>query len=70
MAFYGIGGVPALVEWARENPGDFYRLYARLIPADMADAKSVSQDSHGITLNITIAGETRTYGQNVIEHEL
>ena len=31
-AFGGIGGVTALTKWARRHPGDFFRLYARLIP--------------------------------------
>ena len=30
-AFDGIGGVPGLVEWAKSNQTDFYRLYARLL---------------------------------------
>ena len=34
FAFAGIGGVEALTDWARSNPGDFYRLYARLIPTE------------------------------------
>ena len=33
-AFDGIGGVPALVEWAKANKTDFYRLYARLLPVE------------------------------------
>lgn len=35
LAFEGIGGVPALIEWAEKNRGDFYKLYARLIPLDV-----------------------------------
>jgi len=36
-AFLGIGGVPALIEWARspENRGAFYALCARLIPVQL-----------------------------------
>lgn len=33
-AFDGMGGVPALVDWARANPSDFYRIYARLLPIE------------------------------------
>lgn len=35
LAFDGIGGVPELVEWAKENRTEFYKLYARLIPVDV-----------------------------------
>lgn len=34
-AFDGIGGVPKLIEWASENPTDFYKLYAKLIPVEV-----------------------------------
>ena len=34
MAFESLGGVESLTAWARRHPGDFYRLYARLIPTD------------------------------------
>jgi hypothetical protein len=30
-----IGGHRAFAEWARENPGDFYRIAARLIPTEV-----------------------------------
>lgn len=35
LAFEGIGGVRALMEWAHNNPDEFYKLYARLIPQDV-----------------------------------
>jgi hypothetical protein len=36
MAFQGIGGVPALTEWAKENQSDFYKgVWARILPRDM-----------------------------------
>jgi hypothetical protein len=34
LAFQGIGGVKRLAEWAEENPGEFFKLYARLIPVE------------------------------------
>ena len=46
MAFEGIGGVSALTEWGRENPGDFYRLYVKLLPRQMmveADLNSLAR---------------------------
>ncbi len=36
LAFEGIGGVPALIEWAEENRSDFFKLYARLIPVELS----------------------------------
>lgn len=36
MAFEGIGGVPALTAWARENPGDFYKtIFPKIIPVQI-----------------------------------
>lgn len=37
-AFDLMGGVPALVRWGRKQPTEFYRIWARLIPKDVADA--------------------------------
>ncbi len=34
-AFEELGGVPALVEWARAEPTEFYKLYARLLPSEL-----------------------------------
>jgi len=31
-AFEGMGGIPALIRWGKQNPTDFYRLWARLLP--------------------------------------
>lgn len=32
-SFELIGGVPRLALWANENPGEFYKLYSRLMPS-------------------------------------
>lgn len=36
-AFEGLGGVPALIEWAEDknNRGEFYKLYSKLLPKDV-----------------------------------
>lgn len=34
-AFDGIGGVRAFTEWARLNPTDFYKLYAKMLPQEL-----------------------------------
>lgn len=41
-AFDGLGGTKALVKWAKAEPTEFYKLYAKLIPQDI-NAK------HGLT---------------------
>lgn len=36
-AFEGIGGVPALIAWAKENQGDFYKtIFPKIIPVQLA----------------------------------
>lgn len=32
LAFEGVGGVKALIEWGKSNQTDFYRLWSRRIP--------------------------------------
>ncbi len=34
LAFQGIGGTPTLEIWAKANPTEFFKLYARLIPQE------------------------------------
>lgn len=34
LAFEGLGGAPRLQAWAEENPTEFYKLFARLIPTE------------------------------------
>ena len=34
-AFDGMGGVESLLAWGRENPGEFYKLWAKLLPVDV-----------------------------------
>jgi len=50
-AFDGVGGIEAFTEWARANPGDFYKLWAKLLPIDLR--ASVSHSG-----SITIVVET------------
>jgi hypothetical protein len=44
--FTRMGGVPAMVKWAEENPTQFYQIYAKLLPVDV-DAN--------VTGNITLS---------------
>lgn len=34
-AYENLGGADALTDWARENPSEFYKICARLIPTEM-----------------------------------
>lgn len=43
-AFDLIGGVPRLAFWAHENPTDFYKLYAKMLPS-------------GSTIDVNASGE-------------
>ena len=35
LAFEGIGGVPALIEWAEDNQTEFYKLFVKLLPVQV-----------------------------------
>lgn len=34
-AFGQIGGVPSLVAWGKENQGEFYKLWSKLVPTEV-----------------------------------
>lgn len=34
--FIRLGGTAAMADWARKNQTDFYKIYARMLPADLA----------------------------------
>jgi hypothetical protein len=36
LAFQGVGGVPALIKWGKDNKTEFYKIWARLIPKDVS----------------------------------
>lgn len=46
-AFDEIGGVKKLAEWAKGEPGEFFKLFARLIPVDV---KATSELTGEITV--------------------
>jgi hypothetical protein len=35
LAFEQAGGVDGLVDWARSNPTEFYKIWAKLLPRDL-----------------------------------
>ena len=41
MAFRGIGGIPALTEWAEENPKEFYQLWMQTQKKEVTHKHSV-----------------------------
>lgn len=53
-AFELIGGVPRLALWADQNPTEFYKLYARLLPGGPP-----KEDNGPINITISWAGPER-----------
>lgn len=45
-AFETIGGVQRLAVWASDNPTEFYKLYARLLPSQSAKEVESSKEVH------------------------
>jgi hypothetical protein len=52
LAYENIGGHEAFSKWASENPTDFYKIAARLIPTEIK-----SSDDEGLT--IIVYGQTK-----------
>lgn len=49
--FEGVGGVDAMTGWAKENPTQFFNLYAKLLPLTVAgDSKNPLELIHRIEL--------------------
>jgi hypothetical protein len=40
IVYEDIGGHEAFTEWAKDNPTDFYRICARLIPVEIKDSSA------------------------------
>lgn len=50
-AFDNLGGVDALVEWAKDgNRGEFYKLWAKVLPVQKNDTPA--EDNRPITIQI------------------
>lgn len=52
LAFDGVGGVPALKAWAMDHPGDFYKLWAKMLPTDVT-----LSDPNGAPLKVIFSHE-------------
>ena len=67
-AFEGLGGVDALQTWAHKNQTDFYKLWARLIPAEN-NAKPALEHSGDVKRTLTDADENvlKRYHDKIIQ---
>jgi hypothetical protein len=69
--FNQLGGVEAMTKWARRNKGEFYRLYARLIPVVVhgsVDVRHASEFSDDELARIVASGSgTRVAGEETRE---
>lgn len=45
LAFDGVGGVDGLIQWAKENSTEFYKIYARLIPLEVEHGGNPNGDA-------------------------
>ncbi|MCX7962698.1 MAG: hypothetical protein N2653_14165 [Burkholderiales bacterium] len=59
-AYDAIGGDSAFAEWARANPGDFYRIASRLIPPQR-------EDSGGTQIRVIVGLPSRDREAVVVE---
>jgi hypothetical protein len=62
IVYEDIGGNAAFAAWARENPGDFYRIASRLIPTEIANTTSAF-GANGVTINIGVVDVHRVIDQ-------
>jgi hypothetical protein len=62
-AYQAIGGDEAFATWARENQSDFYKIAARLIPAETANPISAFGEG-GITIIIGSVESPRVIDQS------
>lgn len=46
--FDGVGGITAMINWAKRNRTEFYKLYARLVPIDVT-ARVDKRDASELT---------------------
>ncbi len=48
-AFAGMGGVKAFTAWGRENPTEFYKLWAKLLPVELKNPDGEAFRVEGVT---------------------
>lgn len=65
IVYDDIGGHAAFADWARENPSEFYRIAAKLIPSESAER----QQTGPLKLTINISSVENPDRGRTIEHE-
>lgn len=58
QAFDDLGGTGALVEWAKENPTQFYQLFSKLIPTEIDATLSGKEGAPAVRVEI-VKSETK-----------
>jgi hypothetical protein len=47
-AFEGLGGVPSLIAWAKEEPTEFYKLWSKIMPTEVkAEVTNIGESPVG-----------------------
>lgn len=61
IAFQGVGGVPKLVAWGKKNPAEFFKIWAKLLPASIhlggADGSNLFSDEQILRMAEFIAAK-------------
>lgn len=60
-AFKELGGLKGFVEWGKDNRTEFYKIYAKLLPAEM---KSAIDADPSIVIQIIQFGDHKTIDHN------
>ncbi len=61
LAFEGVGGVPALIEWGQNNPDLFFPLWVKLLPQEV---KADIEINGGLAALLAAARERRQLTDN------
>lgn len=51
-AFAGMGGTPALIKWAKENPTEFFKIWSKLLPIQIASPSEGEAEPLAITFGV------------------
>jgi len=52
--FNRLGGTAYMAEWAKENPTDFFKIYARLVPQEVKAA--IDPAANTVNVKVTFVG--------------
>ena len=60
-AFEGMGGVPALLDWGRLEPAEFYKLWAKMLPQEVKSEISGKDGAPLVpVLNVTVGAGSKS----------